>query len=69
MHAQSAHIRQTGLQLYNLLGLLRGVVSSQHAQQALHQGLVCRQDLRSTVTSVLIDERSCDIISNGQWQG
>lgn len=68
-HAQSAHIRQAGLQLYNLLGLLRGVVCSQHAQQTLHQGLVCRQDLRSTVTSVLIDERSCDIISNGQWQG
>lgn len=46
-----AHIGQTGLQLYNLLGLLRGVAISQHAQQALHQGLVRCQDLRSTMTS------------------
>lgn len=43
--AQSAHIGQLGLQLYYLPGLLRGVVSSQHAQQALHQGLVRRKDL------------------------
>ena len=66
MHMQSAHIGQKGLQLYNLLGVLRGVPISQHAQQALHQGLVRRQDLRSTMTSALIDRTSCDIISNGR---
>lgn len=55
----SAYIGQTGLQLYNFLGLLRCIVSSQHAQQALHQGLVCGQDLRDTITSAPL---------NREWQ-
>jgi len=69
-HVQTAHIGQSGLQLYNLLGLLCGVVSSQHAQQALHQSLVRSQDLQSNVTSVLTDNRFCtDLINMTSDQG
>lgn len=46
-HTHDTYICESHLQIQNLSGFQRGVVSSQHAQQPFHQSLIGRQNLKS----------------------